>query len=170
MILTFDAQAVRNLVEISRSSSNRRATIGQSCMKEYLRDDLDPKSLNDMLDGTIEGDYDPAKIPEGVWLIGNCGVYVMSNAPMEEVEAAGFNPVVYAREANPETMAPVLVDRAKENSFGGDDGVEFIDSEILERALVGDFLCIDMTPEEMSLLVNNRFRETCPETPAPSPF
>ena len=96
MILTFDAQAVCNLVETSRNSSNRRATIGQSCMEEYLRDGLDPESLNDMLDGTVAGDYDPARIPEGVWLVGDPGgVYLTSNAPVDEVRATGFDSVVY---------------------------------------------------------------------------
>ena len=172
MILTFDAQEVFNLIEVSRNSNNRRATIRQSCSELYLRDGLDPEARNDMLDGTIAGDYDSAKIPEGVWLVGDRnGVYLTSNAPIGEVEAAGFNSVVYVHETNPETVMPdFLIDRAKTNSFGAEDKVYFIESESLEQAMYGDILSIDITPKTLSFLIDNRIRETCPETSAPSSF
>ena len=148
MILTFDAQTVRNFIEASRNSSNHRATIEQSCMEEYLRDGLDPESLNDMLDGTVAGDYDPARIPEGVWLVGDLGgVYLTSNAPVDEVRAAGFDPVVYACEVDPETMGPDEVYKARKDSFGIMDGVKFIAAEHLEQALDDDVLGIDVTPD-----------------------
>ena len=162
MILTFDANAAHDLLKASRNSKNRRPVMDQFCNPEFWRDDLDPAKRTQMLEGLEkngypsgieEKDVDPAKIPAGIWLAGDKGVYLMSNAPIEDVRKAGIKHVVYAREVNPETMKTHDWQIAKEASFGGDDGCDFIDEKTLEQALGNDTLKIDITRESMSFVI-----------------
>lgn len=62
----------------------------------------------------------------GFWLVGDEGVYVMSNGKLAE----GQRPlVVYASECDPKAN-PDWWDY-KRHHFGGDDGIEFIDADLL---------------------------------------
>jgi len=62
----------------------------------------------------------------GFWLVGDQGVYLMHNG-----EERGTPNHIYARECNPDTMAFDVWWHAKENTFGGDDGVEFIEAAFI---------------------------------------
>jgi Protein of unknown function (DUF3085) len=66
---------------------------------------------------------------KGLWLVGDEGVYLMSNAALAEGEKLD---VVYARECNPETVPFDQCWSVKRQTFGGDDGVEFISLENFE--------------------------------------
>ncbi len=62
----------------------------------------------------------------GLWLVGDNGVYIMSNGKLAE----GARPlVVYSEECHP-VGNPDWFDY-KRRHFGGDDGIEFIDAETL---------------------------------------
>lgn len=62
----------------------------------------------------------------GLWLVGDEGVYVMSNGKL----AVGSRPlVVYSDECHP--IGNLDWHDYKRRHFGGDDGVEFIDAEQL---------------------------------------
>ena len=62
----------------------------------------------------------------GLWLVGDEGVYVMSNGKL----ADGMKPlVVYAEECHP-TGNPDWWDY-KRRWFGGDDGIEYLDADQL---------------------------------------
>ena len=170
MILTFDSNAARDLLKASRDSKNRRPNMEQFYEPEFWRDDLDPAKRTQMLDdlekngypfGIEEKDVDPAKIPAGIWLVGDRGVYLMSNAPIEEVRNAGFKHPVYAREANPGTMENHDWWVAKNASSGGDDSSDFIAAETLEKALGPDPLKIDVTQDSLSFKIQKT------ETPEP---
>lgn len=65
----------------------------------------------------------------GAWLVGDQGVYIMSNRTRPDKEPPF---VTYAKEANPNQD---LDDwwHAKANGFGADDGVEFIDMDMLDE-------------------------------------
>jgi hypothetical protein len=66
---------------------------------------------------------------KGLWLVGDDGVYLMPNtADGIHHKDGGERVVVYARECNPKTMSFDEWWSAKQSSFGGDDGVEFIDA------------------------------------------
>jgi hypothetical protein len=67
----------------------------------------------------------------GLELVGDDGVYLMSNAVGQKKEWNGRLPAAYARECNPATMAFGDWWQAKGDGFGGSDGIEFIR---LERA------------------------------------
>jgi len=66
----------------------------------------------------------------GFWLVGDRGVYIMSNGMLPD----GHKPlVVYASECNPETSPDWWEVKAK--TFGRDDGVEIISAEQFERLM-----------------------------------
>lgn len=63
----------------------------------------------------------------GLWLVGDHGVYLMSNGQLLD----GAKPlVVYAEECDPSTNDDWF--DVKRRTFGGDDGVDFVDAEQLE--------------------------------------
>ena len=70
----------------------------------------------------------------GLWLVGDNGVYIMSNGKLAE----GERPLVaYSEECHP-VGNPDWFDY-KRRHFGGDDGIEFIDAEQLIPLINRDF-------------------------------
>lgn len=66
----------------------------------------------------------------GLWLVGDHGVYLCSNGKLPD----GARPlVVYAEECNPDTCDDWF--EVKRRTFGGDDGVEFLDAAQLEAMM-----------------------------------
>ena len=66
----------------------------------------------------------------GLWLVGDQGVYLLSNGKLPN----GAKPsVVYAEECDPRTNDGWF--DVKRRTFGGDDGVDFIDAEQLEAMM-----------------------------------
>lgn len=66
----------------------------------------------------------------GLWLVGDHGVYLCSNGKLSD----GARPlVVYAEECNPDTCDDWF--EVKRRTFGGDDGVEFLDAAQLEAMM-----------------------------------
>lgn len=77
----------------------------------------------------------------GLWLVGDHGVYLMSNGILAE----GSRPqVVYAEECNPNSNDDWF--HTKRRTFGGDDGVEFLDALHLESMMAA---CPDATHLEI---------------------
>ncbi|ANH08948.1 DUF3085 domain-containing protein [Shinella sp. HZN7] len=88
----------------------------------------------------------------GLWLVGDHGVYLMSNGQLLD----GAKPlVVYAEECDPSTNDDWF--DVKRRTFGGDDGVDFIDAEQLEPMMAAapkaTHLCIVFHQESMQLTV-----------------
>lgn len=160
MDLTFDAKHTRALLEVSEKSTSRRPNFEQMHDPQFWRDDLAPdrraalqKSLDEKgfaMDVGIE-DIDTSNIPAGLWLVGDQGVYLMSNVTSEEAKAGPVAHVCYADEVNPEKMEFDAWYDAKRQIFGGDDGVEFLPAQALEGALEGDKFRLDMTPSSLSV-------------------
>ena len=69
-----------------------------------------------------------AEARAGLWLVGDEGVYVMSNGKLAGGQRAL---VVYAQECDPKNNPDYW--HYKRRYFGGDDGVEFIDAVELEK-------------------------------------
>lgn len=86
----------------------------------------------------------------GVWLVGDEGVYIMSNGKLAEGQRAL---VVYAEECDPKTNPDYW--HYKRQYFGGDDGIDFLDAEMLVRLIAGapaaTHLTITMTDGSMSI-------------------
>lgn len=126
-ILTFDRQGVERLIAHAKSSPKHSPTYNQRAQG-------------------IE-QAEPA-----LWLIGDEGVFLVSNG-FTDNEPPDDKLIVYANEVNPKTMPLDEWWEAKRRTFGGDDGVESLSVEDVERALVSrtkDFR-LEITPEEIVL-------------------
>lgn len=100
------------------------------------------------------GCTDPVK---GLWLVGDQGVYLMPNTSDGiHHKADGPRVVVYARECNPDTMPFDTWWANKQATFGGDDGVEFVDADNL-RALAAQMpkpprlVSIELSPQTFAV-------------------
>ena len=86
----------------------------------------------------------------GVWLVGDEGVYIMSNGKLAE----GQRPfVVHAEECDPKINPDYW--HYKRQYFGGDDGIDFLDAETLVKLIAAapaaTHLTIAMTDDSMSI-------------------
>lgn len=91
----------------------------------------------------------------GLWLVGDEGVYILSNGKLAE----GQRPlVVYADECDPKTNPDYW--HYKRQHFGGDDGVEFLDAaeleQIISAASGSTHLQISMDDSSMTINVIRR--------------
>lgn len=102
---------------------------------------------------------------KGLWLVGDHGVYLMPNT-MDGIYHAklGKNDrrlVVYARECNPDKMEFDDWWDNKRQSFGGDDGVEFLDLKEIQSLVAHgsqdghkpDSLAIEFMADQFALSV-----------------
>ena len=71
--------------------------------------------------------------PAGFWIVGDHGVYLMHNGKIAEGEESV---VAYAVECNPETCDDWW--EVKRSTFGGDNGVDFVEMELIKDALDQD--------------------------------
>jgi hypothetical protein len=96
------------------------------------------------------------KTPEGFWLVGDQGVYLMHNGKPHEGENFKRQPIVYANEVNPDTDDDGWW-HAKRRIFGGDDGVDFLKRETIENIIEAGFdLVIEITPKDQMLIQPGR--------------
>jgi Protein of unknown function (DUF3085) len=98
-------------------------------------------------------------IKPGLFLIGDQGVYLMSNGkPGLKADKSRGNFVIYADQINPETMPFDDWWEAKRSAFGGDDGADTIDIDAIELILAnsrpGAKLTVELTPDSMTLLAD----------------
>ncbi|WP_266065070.1 DUF3085 domain-containing protein [Brucella intermedia] len=87
----------------------------------------------------------------GLWLVGDEGVYLLSNGKLAEGQKAL---VCYAEECEPSTNPDYW--HYKRRHFGGDDGIEFLDAgelmHLLESMPDATHLRIEMTETSFSML------------------
>jgi hypothetical protein len=158
MRITFDRSHLEQLLELSAKTASPQLTMEQRADPANWRSDL-PAERRAALDADAEKwggfsfearqeDVDLTKIERGLILVGDQGVYFMSQASNEEVKAAGVNHVAYAHEINPETLDFDTWYDMKRAAFGGDDGTIFISEETLRPVLDagGDTVDMDLTP------------------------
>jgi hypothetical protein len=88
---------------------------------------------------------------KGLWLVGDEGVYLMPNTEAET------RTIAYAKECDPRKVDDWW--DVKRATFGGDDGVDFISIEEIERLSKGrpgaqpESLCINFTPKRMTISI-----------------
>jgi hypothetical protein len=172
MRLTFDADHLRRLLELSRASDARVPALEQVLDPSLWRADLGADRIA-LLEGEIAkhgialsataDDIDPDLIGPGLILVGDQGVYFTANIPIDQVRAAKVPHVAYAAEVNPQTLPFEEWWEAKRDSFGPDDGTaylseEFIGPSLARTALGGSFL-LEVSPDQIAIL------EGSPETP-----
>jgi hypothetical protein len=94
------------------------------------------------------GQKEPA--PPGFWLVGDEGVYLMHNG-MGTGEGKAV--VVYAKECDPTKLAFDDWWGAKQATFGGDDGVEYLEPAFLIDAITrGDDIAIEFSANSFELI------------------
>lgn len=165
MRLSFDADHIRHLLELSRSAERRTPVLEQLLDPEMWRQDL-PETRRALLDREVardglafsarSEDVDPALIGPGLILVGDQGVYLMSNAPLEAVRAAGVSHVAYAAEADPTTLPFDDWWETKRASFGPDDGTVFLSEDLfaftLSRIGAGEPLHLEVTQDQVAVV------------------
>jgi len=152
MILTFDKAAVLRLLEHAAAATKHSPTLAQIYDPKYRKDGLEPGFSG----GVTADDVDPAKLSAGLYLVGDNGVYLMSNGDPGLLKPEGGNVVVFANECNPETMDFDDWWGAKQASFGGDDGVELIEAHDATNWIdetKGDVVRLDISDERFELLL-----------------
>ncbi|MGC4026579.1 MAG: DUF3085 domain-containing protein [Mesorhizobium sp.] len=93
-----------------------------------------------------------AELSPGFWLVGDQGVYLMQNGKAIHAER---QPVVYALECNPHTMPLETWWRNKCASFGADEGVRFVEAEVIRRAVKNDLdLIMELSVEPTRISKN----------------
>lgn len=88
----------------------------------------------------------------GLWLVGDHGVYLCSNGALSE----GAKPLVaYAEDCHPDQNEDWI--EVKRRTFGGDDGLDFLDANGLEALIASNPGCthlrIAFFPDSMQLFV-----------------
>lgn len=87
------------------------------------------------------------KTGRGLWLVGDQGVYLMSNGKPEP-DRANDGHVAYAKECDPTQPFEEWWEN-KQASYGGDDGVDFLDAAFVRQALdtsTGPWVTLDVRP------------------------
>ncbi|MBS1063615.1 DUF3085 domain-containing protein [Gluconobacter wancherniae] len=150
MIVTFDRALIERLLAHAEAASERRVALTQLFDKSLRKPGHGAREWG------LQEDVDPTKIPAGLWLVGDHGIYMMSNGlpllPSDDGQKP--NLCAYAREADPEQNAGKAHD-VKRQAFGGDDGCEFLDAALVRQALKqasGDTLRMNITPETLEFL------------------
>ena len=112
------------------------------------------KALDEVRAATVVKPLYEQVTGKGLWLVGDEGVYLMPNTEGET------RTIAYAKECDPTKLDFDEWWNVKRASFGGDDGVEFISIEEIERLSAGPAgakpksLCIDFTPIRMTISVH----------------
>ena len=109
------------------------------------------KALDEVRAATVVKPLYGKETGKGLWLVGDEGVYLMPNTE------AATRTIAYAKECDPTKCDEWW--HVKRATFGGDDGVEFISMEEIERlsaACPGAqpiSLRINFTPQRMTISI-----------------
>ena len=144
MHLTFDTDHIVALLKASIESKTRLASPAQMADPAMWRSDMEPGRL-EVLQAEITEYGLPLSIKleevntdlvgPGLWLIGDIGIYIMSNIPADELRAGGLNHVAYAQESDPSKVSRDEWVRVKHQAFGMDDGIEFLEGKKVAAGL-----------------------------------
>ncbi|MFG6080500.1 DUF3085 domain-containing protein [Paracoccus litorisediminis] len=155
-IASFSATAVAHLARLSIAHPEHRLpNITQRYSLAFLRDALGEARRKELEAGAEEGinmeinqdDLDFRKLPAGIWIVGDEGVYIMSNIDSRtpDLILEPFERVVQCRETDLRNCRSREEQyRGKRRIFGGDDGVEFLPADFILAACQGqDTLFLD---------------------------
>ena len=132
MEIRFDALHVIRELKDSILATERSPNLAQLSDPEYWVDDLDENIRAEWMRNIDNDDFftvplesiDKRKIPSGLFLVGDQGVYLMSNASRKISEERS---PCYAYGINPNVDAFEDWWHMKRESCGPDDGVDFLD-------------------------------------------
>lgn len=153
--LTFKVKEVLRLVEHAKACNDHQPSYEDLFTPEFH---LGGKVKKDEHGWPDPKNIDPSKLPAGLWLVADRGVYLMSNgAPALLVEEGkDANVVAYAKESDP-TGGDEFDDwyEAKNLIMGGDDCVITLPVAMFESVLAmldeGDVLQIKVTTKNIQV-------------------
>lgn len=157
MNMHFDAAVVRQLLDRADRAPSRAPTLEQMFEGRFRRDgrDVDVEGLA-QADWPTAADVDPARLPIGLWLVGDQGVYLMSpGRPGLLLQGSNGHVVARSEETDP-AYEPDECYENKRRAFGGDDGVVFLDAAFVETALRQESSgrsALSITPECVAIAV-----------------
>jgi hypothetical protein len=158
MKLHFQAALVQRLFDHSLQSAARSPTFDQLFVGKYRKDG---RNLDISRIGTdalpTHDDIDPTKIEPGLWLVGDDGVYLMSNGTPRLLAAppATRNLIATAEETDTARHPNTWWD-TKQAAFGGDDGVIALSRDFVTGLLAAvrdGRVCIDLTPARAKVAI-----------------
>ncbi len=149
--LKFPKDRVQTIIDHTRSAAYHKLTLQQ---RAEIFDTLD-----------YQGDEkDRAAASSGLWLVGDDGVYLMSNGgpalladgTLAEPGQGGHQFVCYAQGLDPKKDEDVWA--RKRAVFGGDDGVDYLPLDTIELGMTvpGDHLLIKLSPSEIEIVTPHR--------------
>lgn len=158
--LTFVASDVAKLVEHAKGCSEFRVSTTDLFDPAMHKGGkvIDEKGSPVGRGGWPDADnIDKSKLRPSLWLVGDQGVYLMSNGiPALPDAGGGANQVVYAQECDPNGPADDWYEE-KRRIFGGDDGCDALPIADFER-LIGDgyrFIKIRLTARTIRISGSN---------------
>ena len=166
--LHFKATEVAKLIKTSIDAEKRSLTFSQKFDPEYwlVSPEREQQIINEINSGKFPSidlatEIDYSKIPVGLHLVGDQGVYLMSNKSetAEELQSAKANGelrVLYAMGGNPQDDYDTAY-WLKVDTFGQDDGVDFLGGDALislTKMVLSDddYLEIEITPDVIEVL------------------
>lgn len=157
MRLHFDLALVQRLLDHSKAATERSPSFDQLYEGRFRHDGKDA-DLDNLCAGHFPtaDDVDPAKVPPGLWLVGDAGIYLMSNGRPQLLAnpATSQSVVAPAVEADPASGIGNWWEM-KRAAFGGDDGVVFLDQAFAEGLIARGRhgrACVDLTPTHVEAL------------------
>ena len=147
-VISFYADKIAHLAKLSiNNPGHRRPSFEQRYEMSMLRDDLSATRRAQLEAGAEDGfnfeiteeDLDLSKVPAGVWLVGDSGIYIMSNISMSEPNLV-TEPIEHAVQSCETDIRNVGFDGqwdAKRDIFGGRCGSVFLYAEFILAACKG---------------------------------
>ena len=173
MRMHFDLALVQRLLDHSLAATERSPSLEQLYDGRFRRDGKDA-DLDNLSAGSFPtaDDVDPARIPPGLWLVGDQGIYLMSNGrPSLLVDPADTRHVTaQAAETSP-AADPDGWWEVKRAAFGGDDGVVFLELPFVEGLIAygrDGRVCLDLTPKQVEVVAPHPQRPAV-QMAAPAP-
>lgn len=146
MKLHFDHALVARLLAHAEAATEHSPTLEQLYDPAFLKAGVTTQD-------PAPSDIDGTKVPAGLMLVGDQGIYLMSNGcPALPDENGRANLVAYAIEADPEKHPDDWYE-VKAAAFGGDDGAEFLGADAIRKALeatAGGRFWMNVSPSRIS--------------------
>ena len=146
MKLHFDHATVARLLAHAEAATEHSPTYEQLHDPAFLKPGVKK-------DWPSSEDIDLTKVPAGLMLVGDQGVYLMSNGcPALASDDGKPNLIAMAAETDPVARPDDWYD-VKEAAFGGDDGAEFLSADAMRKALEatsGGRFWLNVTPSRIS--------------------
>ena len=152
-ILSFNAKEIKPLIEHARKCQKHSATFGMLFDKQYWKQGVKPKE-----EWAASDEIDDTKIPAGLHLVHDQGIYLMSNGTPRQLVSSDSKSsiVVYEKDCNPNTPDDWW-DTAR-RKVGGDDfaehvGLDWWDAYIKRYPRMEKPFRIRMNKDSMSLVL-----------------